>query len=332
MTIEKLFYPEANVWIMEGKLRENAVNAVKSILETAGFEISEVEAPVDFSATRDKEALLVLCSNNQEEIAGFDKTRFSLRVGEEELECKKLLFTLEEGVSTANSMVWGVKEFVRYAGEAALARVLDRTLSLSFAATQQPVPETGKEKPVPEAGSGITLPHLPIKVNRQAAEQISGVKGGSASLRFMPHWVYHYLSSGEQDYKGQRVTFDGEGSCAVNAINGLSTAVEGWSAAEKEIPAGSDVVKPHISKEEASEKVYTDLITKLTKTVRIKQVKGDAIFYEEKVIKPDKRNIQLDIEQVYVPVWQVKGKKIVEVNAFTGEILSQPMDEGVEIL
>jgi hypothetical protein len=35
---------------------------------------------------------------------------------------------------------------------------------------------------------------------------------------------------------------------------------------------------------------------------------------------------------MYVPVWQVRGKKIVEINAFTGEILSQPMDEGVEIL
>jgi hypothetical protein len=332
MTIEKLFYPEANVWLMEGKLRENAVNAVKSILETAGFEVSEVEAPVDFSAVRDKEALLVLCSNNGEEIAGFDRTRFSLKVGEDELECKKLLFTLEEGVPTGNSIVWGVPEFVRYAGEAALARVLDRTLSLSFAATREPVPETGKEIPAAaEAGSGIRIPHLPIKVNRQAAEQIAGIKG-TASLRFMPHWVYHYLSSGEQVYKEHRVAFDGEGSCAINAINGLPTATEGWSASEQEVPAGSDVVKPHISKEEASEKVYNDLIAQLTKTVRIKQVKGDAIFYEEKVIKPDKRNIQLDIEQVYVPVWQVKGKKIVEVNAFSGEVLSQPMDEGVEIL
>jgi hypothetical protein len=36
--------------------------------------------------------------------------------------------------------------------------------------------------------------------------------------------------------------------------------------------------------------------------------------------------------QVYVPVWQIRGKKIVEVNATNGEILSVPMDEGVEIL
>jgi hypothetical protein len=316
---------------MEGKLRENAVNAVKSILESAGFEVSDVEAPVDFSAMRDNEVLLVLCSNKPAEIEEFDRTRFNLKVGDEELECKKLLFTLEETIHTENSIVWGVKEFVRYAGEAALARMLDRTLSLSFAAVREAGAAPATEERLAEAGSGITISHLPIKVDKQAAEQIAGIKG-SATLRFMPHWVYHYLSSGEHMYKDHRVAFDGEGSFAINAINGLRMDTDGWAASEKEIPSSSDVIKPHISKDEASEKVYNELIAQLTKTVRIKQVNGDAIFYEEKVIKPDKRNIQLDVEQVYVPIWQIKGKKIVEVNAFTGEILSEPMDEGVEIL
>jgi hypothetical protein len=316
---------------MEGKLRENAVNAVKSILESAGFEASDVEAPVDFSAIRDSEVLLVLCSNTPEEIGKFDRTLFNLKVGDEELECKKLLFTLEESVQTENSIVWGVKEFVRYAGEAALARMLDRTLSLSFAATSETVLPSVIQDSGAETRSGITIPHLPIKVNKQAAEQIAGIKG-SASLRFMPHWVYHYQSSGEQVYKDHRVAFDAEGSFAINAINGLRISADGWTASEKEIPAGSEVIKPHLSKEDSSEKVYCELIAQLTKTVRIKQVKGDAIFYEEKMIKPDRRNIQLDVDQVYVPIWQVKGKKIVEINAFTGEILSEPMDEGVEIL
>jgi hypothetical protein len=316
---------------MEGKLRENAVNAVKSILESAGFEVSDVEAPVDFSAMRDEEVLLVLCSNKPEEIEEFDRTRFNLKVGDEELECKKLLFTLEETIIAEHSIIWRVKEFVRYAGEAALARVLDRTLSLSFVAARESGPVQVTQEPPAEAGSGITIPHLPIKVNKQAAEQIAGIKG-SASLRFMPHWIYHYLSSGEQVYKDHRVAFDSEGSFAINAINGIRIETDGWATSEKEIPAGSDVIKPHLSKDEASDKVYNELILQLTKTVRIKQVKGDAIFYEEKVIRPDKRNIQLDVEQVYVPIWQIKGKKIVEVNAFTGEILSEPMDEGVEIL
>jgi hypothetical protein len=316
---------------MEGKLRENAVNAVKSILEAAGFEVSDVEAPVDFSAMRENEVLLVLCSNNKAEIEDFDKTRFSLNVGNEEILCKKLLFTLEESIRTENCIVWGVKEYVRYAGEADLARMLERTLSLSFAAARE-APGSLVEPEIPAvAGSGITIPHLPIKVNKQAAEQIAGVQG-NATLRFMPHWFYHFSSSGDQVYKEHRVSFESEGSGVINAINGLKVDMDGSAAEEKEIPPGSDVGKPRISKEDATERMYAELIEQLTQKVRIKQVKGDAIFYEEKVIKPDRKNIMLDITQVYVPVWQVKGKKIIEVNAFTGEILSEPMDEGVEIL
>jgi hypothetical protein len=74
-----------------------------------------------------------------------------------------------------------------------------------------------------------------------------------------------------------------------------------------------------------------ELIEKLTQRVRIKQEKGDAIFYEEKVLKPDRKNITIEFQQVFVPVWQIRGKKIAEVNAFTGELLTEPMDEGVEV-
>ena len=78
-------------------------------------------------------------------------------------------------------------------------------------------------------------------------------------------------------------------------------------------------------------RIVNELIDRLTQKVRIKQEKGDAIFYEEKILKPDKKNITIDAKQVYIPVWQIRGKKIVEVNAFTGELLSEPMDEGVEV-
>ncbi|MDD1707034.1 MAG: hypothetical protein LUO81_02425 [Methanoregulaceae archaeon] len=316
---------------MEGKLRENAGNAVKAILETAGFEIQEVNIPVDFSAMREGEALLVLCSNNPSEIVGFDQAEYRLRVGEEELDCEKLVFTLEDHFRTEQSILWGVKEFVQYAGEAALARILERTLSLSFTSRRGESLAVIKEEASAEATSGISIPHLPIKITKQAAEQIAGMQG-NITLRFIPHWIYQYQSSGEQVYKDQRVAFDAQGGGAINAINGLSIDADGRAITEGEIPVGAEVIKPHLAKEEAAERVNKELIDRLTKTVRIKQVKGDTIFYEEKVIKPDRKNIQVDIRQMYVPVWEIRGKKIVEINAFTGEILSQPMDEGVEIL
>lgn len=316
---------------MEGKLRENAGNAVKAILTTAGFEVQDVDAPIDFSAMREGEVLLVLCSNNPSEIGEFDKTQYCLKMENEELDCKKLLFTLDETTRVDHCIRWGAPEFVRYAGEAALARMLDRTLSLSFSAAREERAATGELETPAEVSSGISLPHLPIKVNKQAAEQIAGIQG-SASLRFMPHWFYKYQSSGEQVYKDHRIPFDSQGSGAINAINGLRVTAEGPDVTETEIPAGAEVVKPHISQEDAAERIIKELIDQLTQKVRIKQVKGDAIFYEEKVIKPDRKNIEIDIRQLYVPVWQVRGKKIVEVNAFSGEILSEPMDEGVEIL
>lgn len=316
---------------MEGKLRENAENAVKAILTTAGFEVQDVDAPIDFSAMREGEVLLVLCSNNPSEIGEFDKTQYCLKMENEELDCKKLLFTLDETTRVDHCIRWGAPEFVRYAGEATLARMLDRTLSLSFAAAREERAATGEQETPPEVSSGIALPHLPIKVNKQAAEQIAGIQG-SASLRFMPHWFYHYQSSGEQVYKDHRIPFDSQGSGAINAINGLRVTAEGADVSDTEIPAGAEVVKPNISQEDAAERITKELIDQLTQKVRIKQVKGDAIFYEEKVIKPDRKNIEIDIRQLYVPVWQVRGKKIVEVNAFSGEILSEPMDEGVEIL
>ena len=316
---------------MDAKLRGNAANAVKAILDAAGFEIQDVEAPVDFSAMREGEVLLVLCSNDRSEIGEFDQTRFSLKLDDKELECRKLVFSLEEGIRTEQCMIWGVKEFVRYAGEATLARVLERPLVLSFAAAHEEAAASGEVAAPSDASSGITVPHFPVKVTRQAAEKIAGIPGNPV-LRFMPHWFYHYVSSGESIYKDQRILFDGEGSGAINAINGITIEADGTTIAEREIPAGAEVVKNHLSREEALEQLYQQLITSLSRHVRIKQVKGDAIFYEEKTIRPEKKNIQVDMVQVYVPVWQIRGKKIVEVNATNGEILSVPMDEGVEIL
>jgi len=117
----------------------------------------------------------------------------------------------------------------------------------------------------------------------------------------------------------------------INAINGIKLDLDGTKVEDSEIPANAEVSDAHITKEEASERMVTELIERLTQKVRIKQEKGDAIFYEEKTLKPDRKNITVDTKQVYIPVWQIRGKKIVEVNAFTGELLSEPMDEGVEV-
>jgi len=316
-------------------MREKAKNAMRLVLEAARFEVEEVDEPLDLSAIRDSTSLLVLCSNDTELIGQFDKTNYSLMVDNKEMTCKKLLFTLEKNIITENCIQWGIDEFVRYSGEAVLADIVSRELTLDLSPGKggkaaAAAPAGAAAAPAEADHSGITIPHYPVKITEQVAIRTGGVQG-TAKLRFIPYFLFHYVSSGEQVYKDRRIPFDADGWGAINAINGIKIDLDGKLVEETEIPAGSEVANPHIRKEEATERIVTDLIERLTQKVRIKQAKGDAIFYEEKTLKPDRKNITVDAKQVYVPVWQIRGKKIIEVNAFTGELLSEPMDEGVEV-
>jgi hypothetical protein len=320
--------------MMEDDMREKARNAMRLILEAARFEVDEVDLPLDLSAVHGDTCLLVLCSDEKNTISQFDKTNYSLMVNDHEMTCKKLLFTLDKDISTENCVQWGIDEFVRYAGEAVLADIIGRELALDLSGTRAKkaavVAAAGAPVAAPMQSSGITLPHFPIKITEQAAVRTAGIQG-AAKLRFMPYFLFHYRSTGEQVYKDRRIPFDADGWGAINAINGIKLELDGKAVVEDEIPAGAEVADPHIAKEEAADRIVNELIERLTQKVRIKQEKGDAIFYEEKILKPDKKNITVESKQVYIPVWQIRGKKIVEVNAFTGELLSEPMDEGVEV-
>lgn len=313
-------------------MREKAKNAMRLILEAARFEVEEVDEPLDLSAVREGTCLLVLCSNEEDGIAQFDKTNYSLMIDDHEMTCKKLLFTVDKDIVTENCIQWGIDEFVRYTGEAVLADILGRELALDLtpAKAKKPAAQASAPESSEKDEPGVTIPHFPVKLTEQAAIRAAGVQG-TARLRFIPYYLIHYTSSGEQVYKDRRIPFDAEGYGAINAINGIKLELDGKLVEDTAVPASAEIADVHIRKEEASERMVTELIDRLTQKVRIKQEKGDAIFYEEKVLKPDRKNIAVETKQVYIPVWQIRGKKIVEVNAFTGELLSEPMDEGVEV-
>lgn len=320
--------------MMEHDMRDKAKHAMRLILEAARFEVEEVDDPLDLSAVRDGTCLLVLCSNDSDLISQFDKTNYSLMIDDHEMTCRKLLFSIDKDIVTENCIHWRIDEFVRYTGEAVLADILDRELSLDLSPSKgrktAGATAVVQETPQKEVPSGITIPHYPIKISEQAAIRTGGVQG-TAKLRFIPYYLFHYSSSGEQIFKDRRVPFDADGWAAINAINGIKIDLDDKLVEETEIPSGAEVSDSHIRKDEATERLVSELIDRLTQKVRIKQEKGDAIFYEEKILKPEKKNISVDVRQVYIPIWQIRGKKIVEVNAFTGELLSEPMDEGVEI-
>ncbi len=160
--------------MMEHDMREKARNAMRLILEAARFEVEEVDEPLDLSAVRDGECLLVLCSNDPELIGQFDKTNYSLMVDDHELTCKKLLFTLEKDIVTENCTQWGIDEFVQYAGEAVLADIVARELTLDL------TPGKAKAK---KAASTRGLGHKPHLLKMSLLEFRSCISRSSSPSR-----------------------------------------------------------------------------------------------------------------------------------------------------
>lgn len=327
---------------MESRIWEKARDALKQILEAASYNVEEVGDPQIFSALKDDSALLVLCSDDPDAIAMFDSMNYHLNVDGDDLACKKLLFTLDPDVQTEDCIRWGADEFTLHAGRAALADLLGQTLILDLS---RPMREserdswlgTDNEADMPleedeEEEMGPELPHLPLQVSEKRACGIAGLHG-SAKCRFIPYWGYRYASTGEREVKDRVVSFEAEGRGAINAINGLKMKLDPEAIVLSAIPSDSEILQARLVLEDVKEQVTQEVIDRLTQRVRFRYEKGDAIYYEEKTLKPDRNNIQVDLDTIYVPVWQVRGgSRIVEVNGYTGEILAIPMDEGVELL
>lgn len=313
---------------MEQRTREKASRAVSDILKAAGFDVHNAPAPLDLSAIRENTYLLVKCSDDPDEAGSYSDTEYTIRVGQEEKICEKLLITFNPSINADNCIVWYPEEFAQYAGEAVLARVLGKTLILPLNGSEDAEPYRARSRQ--RSGDGVRIPHLPVRIHRDEAEEKAGAPG-VATLRFLPHWMFRFTCKGSADYKDQVVQFDKTGSGAINAINGALTGIDGDTITRREIPEGSEIAKPSINRTEAEKRITGYLITSMTKRVQIRQVKGDAIFYEEKNLAPEPDNFSLELRELYIPVWQIKGKKIIEINAHTGERLIEPLDDGVEI-
>ncbi|MDI6876164.1 MAG: hypothetical protein QMC96_05265 [Methanomicrobiales archaeon] len=319
---------------MDTGMRNSGREALKRIFEAAHFTVEELADPLALSASSDQMCLVAMFSDDLKEMEQFDRTNFRLEEGERTLVCRKLLFSLAEGAKADTCILWDRDDFVRYAGAAALAAILGQRLVIDLepSADQQRTEERGRISAIPEEGEkGPEVLHLPVRVDAGRALRIAGIEG-EPTLRFIPHWRYRVVSDGEKPFRDRVISFKSEERGAVNAINGMRIEMPLDTAEMSAIPADAELVGPRSRKEDVEESIINALTERLTQRIRIKTEKGDAIFYEDKAFKPERRDIRIDTEMVYVPVWQIRGKKIVEVNGFNGEILSLPMDEGVEVL
>jgi hypothetical protein len=306
----------------------NAVIEIRRILETAGYDTEEEQGPFNLSAIRGHKCLIVLCSDDLNLLQQFDRTSYTIMLEDTKVRCDKLIFTENTYFNPKEARIWLREQLKNYIATAAMARIYSETLDLDELAAKSYASTTVDTSPFSDT-VGDQL--LPIRITDRDAVRIAHQKGPTM-LRMIPYWYYQYKSRGEVSYKGKIVNFNNEGSGWVNAINGLEADFGEASPISGSIPEDADVMSPINTKRETEERVRTDLTRKLTKCVRTKTMSGDAIFAEEKKFRPSPDNIEISIKKVYVPVWQVRGKRdIVEVNAYTGEELLLPSDEGCEV-
>jgi hypothetical protein len=156
-----------------------------------------------------------------------------------------------------------------------------------------------------------------------------------AILKFIPFWKYSYNVEAEKRFRSKVMSITGEGKGFLNALNKSkeNMKVEGLGTPTR-IPAVQyEVKRPNVDKKQA-EKVLLDLIIQEnTREMRFNNLEGQAIIYEQKSISPKADEIELDMELVYIPFWEVKGKRnSLEINAYNAGVLEEPIDEDAEFL
>jgi hypothetical protein len=154
-------------------------------------------------------------------------------------------------------------------------------------------------------------------------------------LKFVPFWKYRYNIEVEKKFRSRVLSIAGEGKGLLNALNKSreEMKIEGFGVPTR-VPAGQyEVKRPNIDRKQAQKIILDLIIEENTREMRFNNMDGQAIIYEVRSLSPRPEEVELDIELVYIPVWEVKGKRnSLEINAYNAKVLEQPMDEDAEFL
>jgi hypothetical protein len=184
----------------------------------------------------------------------------------------------------------------------------------------------------------IPLPSLPINMAKTSAIKISQAKIGEVRdllLKFIPSYSYKYEFDTKRKFRSKIIDLNGQGEGIVNAITGEHTFTRSPDPLEyaEIITENYQIKEPTISDKDAKEKALDAIILKHSNKMKVDEVKGDAIISESKTLSPLKNEIDLIINIVYIPVWEIQGKQnTIDINAYDGHILETPVDDDAEFV
>ncbi|ODV50151.1 MAG: hypothetical protein A8273_810 [Methanohalophilus sp. 2-GBenrich] len=354
-----------------GKMKQNVTQILKDIFTSSGYRIVD-SSIADLIAEKDEKKMYIKFSNllNTSCIEDFAYNicdGAGLIVATENASQEQIEFANQKGV-----IVWDREELAYQIGNAVLADIEGENLELGGQSApvektteEYIIADDKKKKPdvfsgnknevenraienKPEVKPDVEAPSVENKVIdlQSAPVNITGERAISiarphqrdvtnAALKFVPLWKYTYEIQAQRQFRSKIIDIEGNGEGYFNSMNEIFEDFDLPEISNQvEVEVNDYEVKsPIITKEDATKAIYERIIDQYTRDVKFDNTIGEAIISEHKRISPSKKEIEMEIEMVYLPVWEAKGKRnSVEINATNGEVLLNPVDNDVEIM
>jgi len=184
----------------------------------------------------------------------------------------------------------------------------------------------------------VMLRSVPVNIGKQDALSIAEVKIGmprSQALKFIPVWYYQYSFNIQKKFKSRVVDLSGTGEGFIHAITGEIFLNKYLDIQENALmpTQNYEIQQPQVQKKDALAETLSYIIREHTKEVRLNEMIGDTIVFENRMFAPDPAEIDLKMDILYIPVWELKGKReIIDINGYDGHIMAIKLYNDAQIV
>ncbi|VVB89966.1 Uncharacterised protein [uncultured archaeon] len=321
--------------------KQAVIDIIKKIFMHYGYGINSSDIS-DLLAERDSEHIFIKFDT----VANVNNLRhFSNNVQKyggkgiiilEFVDDKTRSLALDEGL-----VVWDRSELESWVGRAVLEGALEERGHPGLPLTKEksvlpakPVAEevlheqTEHEKIDQEKTIKIILRSVPINIGRADAISIAEAKIGrstSQKLKFVPVWFYGYSFSTQKTFKSRTIDLAAEGEGVIHALTGENSFVKYKDFQDNTfVPTQNYEIKQVIvSKKDALDKALEAIIREHSKEIRLNEMIGDTIVFENRVFAPEPGDINLKMELLHIPIWEIRGRgETIEINGYDGHVVA----------
>ncbi len=315
--------------------KQTVIGILRNIFTHYGYGLSSSDV-CDLIAEKDSERLLIKFEKdpNLNSVRYFSNSvrRYGGKgiLISEYFDEKARTTALDEGIT-----LWDRSELESRIGRAVLGGALVEQVQEK---TETPAIEVPVKKQEYEKSIKILLRSVPVNIGKLDALSIAEAKVGEARsqlLKFIPVWHYSYSFNTQKKYKSRIVNLSGEGEGYINALTGENAFTRYRDIQENIfVPTQNyEIKQPLLQKKDATSKALDYIIREHTKEIRLNEMIGDTIVFENRMFAPEPGEINLKLELLHIPVWEIKGKReVIEINGYDGNIMAVKLYNDAELV